>query len=262
MGVASAASLITLEEQGHLTLRGREALVARRLEGIRLTRALLDRHRRVIAALATLPFIRMLALSGGTAHRNARGGDDIDLFVVAAAGRMFTAYTMLFLASRLTRTRGIVCPNYVVDEDNLQIAFHHDLFTAHQALSLVPIAGLTTFERLVAANRDWVRAFFPGYEPREPAVVTTPSRGQRWAERVMGLGGGAVEQALGVAWRYRLGRRAARARNADVVLSGGVLKMHLSDHRRRVLARFAGRLDELRASWPAAATTEAISASG
>ncbi len=256
------AQVIQLHATGDLTLRGREALVARRADGVARTAALLERHRPVIAGLASLPFIRMLALSGGTAHRNARGGDDIDLFVVAAAGRVFTAYTMLFLASRLTRTRGIVCPNYVVDEDNLEIAFHHDLFTAHQALSLVPIAGLPTFDRLVAANREWVRAFFPGYEPRGPAVVTTPLRGQRWAERAIGLGGSAVEQALGIAWRYRLGRRAARARNADVVLSGGVLKMHLSDHRRRVLARFADRLAELRASWPAAAAAEAISASG
>jgi glycosyltransferase involved in cell wall biosynthesis len=260
---APLAEVVQLHPTGDLTLRGRDALVARRADGIARTAALLDRHRPVIAALASLPFVRMLALSGGTAHRNARGGDDIDLFVVAAVGRVFTAYTMLFLASRLTRTRGIVCPNYVVDEANLEIAFHHDLFTAHQALALVPIAGLPTFGRLVAANRDWVRAFFPGYEPREPAQVTTPARVQRWAERAISLGGGAVEQTLGVAWRYRLGRRAARSRSADVVLSGGVLKMHLSDHRRRVLARFQQRLDELRAGWPAAErSAEAISASG
>ena len=35
-------------------------------------------------------------------------------------------------------------------------------------------------------------------------------------------------------------------------MAGGVLKMHLSDHRRRVLAAFDQRLDELRARWPAA----------
>jgi glycosyltransferase involved in cell wall biosynthesis len=257
------ADVVRLHPGGELTLHGREALVARRAEGIARTAELLDRHRPVIAALASLPFIRMLALSGGTAHRNARGGDDIDLFVVTAGGRVFTAYTMLFLASRLTRTRGIVCPNYVVDEDHLAIAFHHDLFTAHQALALVPIAGIPTFERLVAANQEWVRAFFPGYQPREPAVVATPSRAQRWAEGAIAVAGGAVEQVLGVAWRFRLGRRAARARHSDVVLSGGVLKMHLSDHRRRVLARFQQRLDELRAAWPSAATSpEVISASG
>ncbi len=246
------AGLLALSPGDVLTLRGREGLASRRADGIARTEALLARHRRVIAALASLPYIRMVALSGGTAHRNARGGDDIDLFVVTAAGRVFTAYTLLFLASRLTRTRGIVCPNYLVDENNLQIAYHHDLFTAHQALSLVPIAGLPLFARFVEANRRWVQAHYPGYAPRAPAgPPLAPAIWQRWSERVLGLAGGPVEQLLGTAWRYRLGRRAARARSADVVLSGGVLKMHLSDHRRRVLGRFGARLDELRQRWPA-----------
>jgi glycosyltransferase involved in cell wall biosynthesis len=241
--------LLALDPQGHLTLRGREALVVRRADGIRRTAELLERHRRVIAALAALPFVRSLALSGGTAHRNARGGDDIDLFVVTAAGRVFTTYTLLFLASRLTRTRGVVCPNYLVDENNLQIAYHHDLFTAHQALSLVPIAGLDTFDRFVEANRDWVRDFYPAYEPRAATTVIATSRVQRLAERAIALGGEAVEQLLGTAWRFHLGRRAARAPRADVVVSGGILKLHLSDHRRRVLRRFETRLDELRTKW-------------
>jgi hypothetical protein len=256
-------NLLALDADGHLTLRGREALVTRRLDGIRRTAELLDRHRRVIAALAALPFVRSLALSGGTAHRNSRGGDDIDLFVVTAAGRVFTTYTLLFLASRLTRTRGVVCPNYLVDESNLQIAYHHDLFTAHQALSLVPIAGLDTFERFVEANREWVRDFYPAYEPRPPTIPIDTSGFQRLGERVIALGGAAVEQLLGTAWRFHLGRRAARAPRADVVVSGGILKLHLSDHRRRVLARFEARLDELRTRWLAEsprATAEVISA--
>ena len=245
------ADLVTLDANGHLTLRGREALVARRADGIQRTAELLDRHRRVIEALAALPFVRSLALSGGTAHRNARGGDDIDFFVVTAAGRVFTTYTLLFLASRLTHTRGVVCPNYLVDERNLTIAYHHDLFTAHQALSLLPIAGLETFERFVAANRDWVRDFYPSYEPR-PAVAAIATAGvQRLAERAIELGGAAVEQLLATVWRFHLGRRAARAPHADVVVSGGILKLHLSDHRRRVLARYEARLDDLRARWGA-----------
>jgi glycosyltransferase involved in cell wall biosynthesis len=243
------ADLVTLDAGGHLTLRGREALVARRADGIQRTAELLERHRRVIEALAALPFVRSLALSGGTAHRNARGGDDIDFFVVTAAGRVFTAYTLLFLASRLTHTRGVVCPNYLVDESNLLIAYHHDLFTAHQALSLVPIAGLETFDRFVAANRDWVRDFYPSYEPRPAVAPIDPVGVQRLAERAIELGGAAVEQLLGTVWRFHLGRRAARAPRADVVVSGGILKLHLSDHRRRVLARYEAHLDELRARW-------------
>jgi glycosyltransferase involved in cell wall biosynthesis len=245
---APLASFLALDGE-HLTFRGREALIPRRADGIQRTAALLERHRRVIAALAALPFIRMLALSGGTAHRNARGGDDIDLFVVAAAGHVYTAYTMLFLASRLTRTRGVVCPNYLVDEDHLQIAYHHDLFTAHQALSLVPIAGQAAFDRFVDANRDWVRDFYPGYVPRPAAAHLEPTRLQRIFERALDAWGGSIERLLAAGWRFHLGQRAARAPQADVVVSGGILKLHLSDHRRRVLARFEAKLGGLRAEW-------------
>src|SRR6185312_6671570 len=59
---APLARLVSLDPGGHLTLRGREALVARRAEGIRRTAELLAQHERVIAALAALPFVRALAL--------------------------------------------------------------------------------------------------------------------------------------------------------------------------------------------------------
>jgi hypothetical protein len=247
------AELVSIDapdaDAGHLTLRGREDLIPRRADGIRRTAALLDRHKHVISALATLPFIRMLALSGGTAHRNARGGDDIDLFVVAAAGHVYTAYTMLFLISRVTGTRGVVCPNYLVDEDHLEIAYHHDLFTAHQAISMVPIAGLDVFARFVSANDEWVRKLYPGYQPRPAAAQLGRPRLQAAIERGVELAGDRLEQLLRVVWRLHLGRRVAKATGSDLVLGGGILKLHLSDHRRRVLNRFEQRLQGLRAEW-------------
>jgi hypothetical protein len=209
----------------------------------------MQKHERVISALATLPFIRMLALSGGTAHKNARGGDDIDLFVIAAGGRAYTAYTMLFLVSRLTKTRGVVCPNYLVDEDHLEIAYHHDLFTAHQAISMVPIAGMDVFARFVNANDEWIRKLYPGYSPRPPAATLGRPGLQNVFERGVGLAGDRLEQLLRVIWRLHLGRRVARATGSDLVLGGGILKLHLSDHRRRVLDRFEQRLQALRDEW-------------
>jgi len=253
VGAPPLDGLVALDPGGVLTLRGREQLVAVREDGVRRTGELLERHNKVIGALASLPFVRMLALSGGTAHRNARGGDDIDLFVVATAGRAYTAYTMLFLASALTRRRGILCPNYLVDENHLRIAYHHDLFTAHQAISLVPIAGLDTFDAFVRANEEWVRGFYPSYLPRAPGVTLAPSRLQRLAERALRWSlGDEVERLLSVGWRFHLGRRAASAPRPDLVLDPGILKLHLSDHRRRVLEKFAGRLREFRERWATA----------
>ncbi len=247
---APLSQLIALDvAESVVTLRGREQLVARREEGVRRTAELMQKHERVISALATLPFIRMLALSGGTAHKNARGGDDIDLFVIAAGGRAYTAYTMLFLVSRLTKTRGVVCPNYLVDEDHLEIAYHHDLFTAHQAISMVPIAGMDVFARFVNANDEWIRKLYPGYSPRPPAAALGRPGLQNAFERGVGLAGDRLEQLLRVIWRLHLGRRVARATGSDLVLGGGILKLHLSDHRRRVLDRFEHRLQALRDEW-------------
>jgi glycosyltransferase involved in cell wall biosynthesis len=251
------ADLLAIDNSGQITMRGREQLVARRADGVRRTAELLERHSRVIATLASLPFVRMLALSGGTAHRNSRGGDDIDLFVVAASGRAYTAYTMLSLASTLTRRRGILCPNYLVDENHLEIAYHHDLFTAHQAISLVPIAGIDTFTRFVEANRAWVRMFYPSYVPRPPGASLGSSRLQRLGERPFARAlGDEIERLLSVGWRFHLGRRAAQATRPDLVLDPGILKLHLSDHRRNVLARFGERLDALRARWGEPARAE------
>jgi hypothetical protein len=244
------ADMVTVDPTDAVTLRGREELVARREDGIQRTAELLERHHKVIGALANLPFVRMLALSGGTAHRNARGGDDIDLFVVATAGRAYTAYTMLFLASYLTRRRGILCPNYLVDENHLRIAYHHDLFTAHQAISLVPIAGLSTFDAFVRANEVWVRQFYPAFQPRPPGATLTTSPLQRVAESVLRWSlGDEVERLLSVGWRFHLGRRAASAPRPDLVLDPGILKLHLSDHRRRVLDKFADRLSTFKERW-------------
>ena len=56
-----------------------------------------------------------------------------------------------------------------------------------------------------------------------------------------------LESALRSVWRVRLRRRACAAARPDVVLADGILKLHLSDYRRRVMDRFAARLESLRA---------------
>jgi glycosyltransferase involved in cell wall biosynthesis len=245
-GPALARHLI-LHPSGHLALAGRDQLVARHQEGSARIRALLDRHRPTLSLLATLPFVRMLAFSGGTAHKNPGVKPDIDLFVVSAPGRLYTAYSLLFLAAKLTGTREVVCPNYLVDESELAIAYHRDVFTAHQLVSARPISGADTYLKFWRANEAWVRPFFPGARPRGLEAAA----GRPWLQRAAELAllplGSTLERVLRESWRFHLRRRAARARRPDVVMSAGILKLHLSDYRRRTLDRFAERLGALRA---------------
>jgi hypothetical protein len=237
---------VTMHANGDLVRTGRDELVARRQDGVARTAALLQSYRPILDFLATLPFVRMLAYSGGTAHQNPGRKPDIDLFVVTAPGSLYTAYTLIFLLTKLTHTRSVVCPNYLVDESQLLIVYHRDLFTANQVVSARPLSGPDTYAAFCAANESWVHGYFPGFRPRTGAPLFGRPALQRAAEIVFRVGLGPIERTLRSAWRFHIGRRAAQARHPDVVLADGILKLHLSDYRRRVLARFSERLDTLR----------------
>jgi glycosyltransferase involved in cell wall biosynthesis len=238
--------LLTLDPSGYLVLVGREHLVAAMPEREARTRALLHRHRVALSMLASLPFVRALMISGGVAHRNPGTRPDVDFFVVAARGHAYTAYTMMFLATKLTGTRQLICPNYLVDENELAIAYHRDLFTAHELASALPFAGQRTYEALCGANEPWVRGIFPGFAARPPSDPVEPVALRNAAEALLSPVAPVLEASLRWAWRVRLRRRATAVAGSDVVLGDGILKLHLSDYRRRVLDRFGGRLELLR----------------
>jgi glycosyltransferase involved in cell wall biosynthesis len=243
---AALAPLVTLHPGGYLVLTERSHLVDSMPEREALTRELLERNRKSLSFLAVMPFVRSLMISGGVAHKNPGRRPDVDLFIVAAPRRAYTAYTMMFLATKLTGRRHVVCPNYLLDETELAIAYHRDLFTAHQLASSLPFSGQRTYEALCRANETWVRRFFPTFAPR-PALDRPPSAGLQWpAELALWLAAPALERLARTAWRLRLRRRAAAAPRSDVVLANGILKLHLSDYRRAVMDRFAERLLALR----------------
>ena len=164
------SSLVSFDRGGFLVLAGREHLLDAIPEREEATRKLLDANRGILASLSALPFVRALVISGGVAHRNPGRRPDVDFFAVTARGRAYTAYTALFLATKLTGTRHVICPNYLVEESELAIAYHHDVFTAHQLVSALPFSGKHTYEALCRANEGSRSA---GSSPRS-------SRATRW----------------------------------------------------------------------------------
>ncbi|HXX70216.1 MAG TPA: glycosyltransferase family 1 protein, partial [Polyangiaceae bacterium] len=144
--------LLTLHPAGFLVLRGREHLVEVVPEREARTRTIVERSRPTLSILSALPFVRALVTSGGVVHRNAGARPDVDLFVVTARDRVYTAYSLLVLTTKLTGTRHLICPNYLVDESELAISYHRDLFTAHQLVSARPLYGETAYTALCRAN--------------------------------------------------------------------------------------------------------------
>jgi len=237
---------------GLVHLRGREGWVPLRRARQRRSRDLIERHRRALATLARLPFVRLVALSGACARDNA-ADDDVDVFLIVRRGRAWAVCLAQMLLCKLLGVRRTLCVNYVLDEALLALP-ERDLFTASEIVGLRPLAGGETYRRFVAANA-WVAALYPNFldRYREESWQVREPASPRWLETLLELGPAPLLEATS---RLLLGARLRRkARGAaGVELTPHRLKLHTRDHRPRVAAAFDAALRRLgiasEEAWP------------
>ncbi|MCH8525443.1 MAG: glycosyltransferase family 4 protein, partial [Balneolales bacterium] len=118
------------------------------------------RHHTLLRRLGSLPWIKALYYSGGTAHQQSgTPREDLDIFVVAARNRVWLAWlSTKLLGGTSTTTR--LCANYLVDEDAQEITWQQDFYTAHQLLFLRQIVRKPGVQHIREAN-DFVYEYFP-----------------------------------------------------------------------------------------------------
>ncbi|MBI1876367.1 MAG: hypothetical protein HYZ58_14235 [Acidobacteria bacterium] len=240
----SGALQATVEyESGFFFPKGQRTLVDERRRREARSRELLHENRRTLKLIASLPFTRLVALSGSIAHLNVNGHGDIDLFIVTRKRRVWLVTVAAVLLSKLLRSRSAICLNFVVSDRQLE-ARQPDLFTANQIVHLKPLIGDEVLGELVDRN-EFVFDFYPNFFPPAgthpmlaPGVV---ARGlKRCAEWILAPGPGRLLEAL----CHRLYERHLRAqagswRSPDqVALEAEYLKLHTHSHRALVLERF------------------------
>lgn len=162
--VAALMGLYLTTTEGYLTWIGRERLVAVRHHRRRVARGLWAEAQRYARWLARVPFVRMVAVSGSLAVRNAEAKSDIDLFCITAPNRLWLARTFIVPLSKLTRKLPrvfpfVLCPNYILTLDAFAVE-DRNLFTAHEVAQAVPLWGSEVYDRFLCANR-WVHEFLP-----------------------------------------------------------------------------------------------------
>jgi hypothetical protein len=236
------------ESEGYYFPRGRNVLVLTRRRREAMSRRLLSAYAPALRLIASLPFVRAVALSGSLAHLNAAQGADVDLFVITAPGRVWSVTTTVLVAARLLGWRRHLCLNYVVSERSLSVA-PEDLFTANQIVHLRPLMGLNVYKRFVGAN-PFVRRLYPNFTPRGewPLVPLVPR--QRWKPVVerpldwLALAP-AYERVCRAAYGWYLRRQAPRWRSRDQVrLEPECLKLHTASHRTQVMARYEAAMSQ------------------
>jgi hypothetical protein len=230
--------------EGFLTLPQRQTLIAARHR----LRAAAHRQfpRALIYArlLAHLPFVRMVALTGGLAMENARD-NDIDYFIVTAPGRLWMVRGMAVALVRLARPLGdYLCPNYLLAENHLVID-DRNLYTAHEVVQMIPLYGLDVYRQMCALNQ-WIIDFLPNADGIHARRSEDPlPRVGGWfkqvAERM--LGGALGDRVEHWEMKRKIAKLSLQApQDADAVtFSEDACRGFFGGHERRVLTQFAAR---------------------
>lgn len=229
------------QRDGYYTLSGRESIVAIRREREQAAARVWPRALSYGRIIASLPFVRMVAITGELAMDNIGPHSDIDYFIVTEPGRLWICRLMTIAVVRYAAPRGdIVCPNYLLSERALEL---HDrnLYTAHEVAQMVPIYGLETYQRLREANA-WVSEFLPnaGSSPRDAEALPHGNAARRLAESTLRTSAGARLESWEMNRKVRKLTRDG-VPHPEVSFSPDWCKGHVDGHGERILDLFADR---------------------
>ena len=161
----------------YFTLPGREEIVSIRLQREAQSRLLMPRAIHFGRMLGTLPYVRMVALTGSLAVMNISGNHDFDYMLVTRFGRLWTARAFAVTFGRIMRPFGHrICVNLLISERAL--AWQQcDLYSAREICQMIPISGVEVYRRFCAANA-WTESILPnsGLFTYDRVPVSSPSR--------------------------------------------------------------------------------------
>ncbi len=129
------------------------------------------RLRLYLQPLSLIPQIRLVGVSGTVSMMNAEKKDDIDLCIISASRRLWTARAICLLLAQMLGLRRLsgdkqakdkVCLNLFFDGSDLKIPkIKHNGYVGHELLQMKPLINKQhTYERLLAAN-PWVFKIYP-----------------------------------------------------------------------------------------------------
>ena len=178
--------------RGFVFLRGRERLIALRLERQRIADRNIRGARRIASILRFFPFVRMVGLTGSLSMKNADRGSDWDFFIVLRSGYIWTGratVTALLHLFGLRRHGNHIahraCLNFWVTTRSLEIRLK-DLFSSSEYFFIIPLFGEAVFRTFQQSN-VWIRWFRPHFRvTRLPHVALLPDTSLARFSRMVG----------------------------------------------------------------------------
>ena len=232
---------------GYLFLPGRHSTVLSRRRLSHASQAAWREARRWGRVFWTVPFVRMVAVTGSLAAGAAGADGDIDYMIVVEPGRLWLTRALCLLIWRVALLRGTrLCPNYFITTRALTVE-RHDLYTARELAQMVPLHGRSVALALEACNR-WSLELLPNARLEVDKVsdsLSPPSRAlKQGGERL--LGGRLADRLEGWERNRKVPRLVAEAAGVqESAFAADVCKDHAHAHGSQVLKLYGERVSEL-----------------
>jgi len=135
--------------------------VKRRITNNEMAKKIMPKALKVSKRIASFPYVKGVALSGGLSKGCFDSEGDVDFFIITAPNRLWLARTLLILYKKifLLNSKKYFCVNYFVGSNNLNIK-EKNKFTAMELVTLIPTYGESLFKKFMENNK-WVKNYFP-----------------------------------------------------------------------------------------------------
>jgi len=243
--------------------RGRREIVEARKNKEKLARRLWRKVHGFVPMLKAVPYVKMVAVCNSLAINNTADGSDIDLFIVAKKGRLFSARTFTTLLFSLLavrrhgkKVRGRFCLSFFAADDSLDMRTirkdEDDIYLPYWILTLRPVFGNEIYLKMMRENA-WIGSYFPhrDFVTADNAALK-PEVGvlagvARFKEKLLnGKAGDRLEKWLAAKHLERHQRRLSTlGPDASVIVSEKMLKFHNRDRRKEISEKFAKRFKEV-----------------
>ncbi|GAB4515938.1 MAG: hypothetical protein OHK0046_20210 [Anaerolineae bacterium] len=236
----------------YLTLTGRESNIALRRGRSAVAQRLWPHAVAYGQVIGSLPFVRMVAVTGSLAVDNAAANGDIDYLIITEPGRLWlTRLFVVMLVRWAERHEGVtLCPNYFLSESALIIE-EQNLFSARELAQMVPVSGMETYDAMRRLNA-WTDDYFPNAASAptpygEPAPETR-RLSTRLLEYVLRTPPGQWIDEWEMNRKIRKLSRQPGQNPYEVDFSRDWCKGHFEGHMQRVMKAFDARLHALQAN--------------
>jgi hypothetical protein len=215
-----------------------------RADRVARSRRMMPAAQRVGRLLSLFPFTRSICISGSLSKGSMDVTGDVDWFIITAPGRLWLCRSMLIAFKKifLLNSKKYFCVNHIIDARNLTVK-EHDLFTATEITTLIPVVDNGDLASFVRAN-PWVLDHFPAW--RGLPTRTLP-HGTWFIKRAIeamlgGKVGDALERWAYARWQDFVQKRTEGGRHSGISFTPGTAQYQPDDVRGLVMSAYHARL--------------------